>query len=122
MTPAYLIRSEREKRGMTRRQLAEGICSMSLIAQYELGYLLPSHAKMEVLSEQLGVDTAYFKLVVDANRKLHAAVMKLSRAGNYGQAGPLFTRLAQLEPTPSIRARYEYHARECVKSMLTPLQ
>lgn len=106
LTPAYLIRLKREEHGMTRRQLAEGMCSTSLISEYELGNLLPTDARITQLCERLSIDETYFKEVVSFIRTIYSEIWKLGKMGMYEEMNPLFKRLAILEGTPVVHARY----------------
>lgn len=106
LTPAFLIRLKREEHGMTRRQLAESMCSTSLISEYELGNLLPADARITQLCERLCIDETYFKDVVSFTRTIYAEISKLRKVGMYEEMSPLFRRLALMEWTPVVHARY----------------
>lgn len=52
------IRSLRKARGMTQKDLAEGICTKSFISQVEKGHAQPALDTLQAIAERLGVTVA----------------------------------------------------------------
>ncbi|ASS76870.1 hypothetical protein CIG75_19245 [Tumebacillus algifaecis] len=55
MSQGTIIREKRLQSGLTQTELAQGICTPSMISQIEAGKANPSRQLLEKLAERLGV-------------------------------------------------------------------
>lgn len=95
VTLEYLLYSARAELKLSRRQVAEEICTASCIAQYELGHLTPTDEKLDLLCPKLGIERAYMALVVAVHRKIMKDLNAVWKCGDYRTASKLFRELAR---------------------------
>ncbi|MCT6922629.1 tetratricopeptide repeat protein [Metasolibacillus sp.] len=54
------IKELRKKRGLTQKDLAEGICTQAMVSNFEKGEMIPSSLTLFAIAQRLGVDMNYF--------------------------------------------------------------
>ncbi len=118
VTPRHLLYTTRKSQNLSRREVAEGICAASTIAQYELGHLTPTDKMLDLLCPRLGIERAYMALVVAVHRKIMKDLSHACKMGDYNTAGRLFAELARREQMPSVAERYAETALSCMRIML----
>ncbi|KYG92222.1 MULTISPECIES: helix-turn-helix domain-containing protein [Metasolibacillus] len=54
------IKELRKKRGLTQKELADGICTQAMVSNFEKGEMIPSSLTLYAIAQRLGVDMNYF--------------------------------------------------------------
>ncbi|MCM1991769.1 helix-turn-helix domain-containing protein [Oceanirhabdus seepicola] len=65
------LKTLREKKNMTRSQLAEGICSVSYIARIENGNRCPSSVILRQITQKLGITPEHLFRAIESPKALH---------------------------------------------------
>ncbi len=102
------LRMQREKRGLTLRQVAEraGV-SESLVSQIERNRVSPAIDTLFSITETLEIDIDY--LFADVRRQREVQVVRAGDRSSFSRPGVVYRRLAQLEsPSPGVEGIEAY--------------
>ncbi|HEU4962576.1 MAG TPA: helix-turn-helix transcriptional regulator [Bacilli bacterium] len=110
------IRELRMKKGLTQIELAEGLCTPSMISQIESDRARPSYKVLFALADRL--DVALDKLLVDVNLNLeYVSTYKMARAmiraQEYASAIPLLQELLETPRAQISETDIMYELGEC---------
>lgn len=76
------IRRQREARGLSQRELCEGICEPITISRMETGKQTPSHSNIVAILERLGIpNDRYFTLLSSEEREISALKKQITSFG-----------------------------------------
>ncbi len=70
-TVGQTIRNLRLKKNMTRKQLADGICSVSYISRIETGGRCPTSVILRQLTTKLGITNEYLFRLIESDSSIH---------------------------------------------------
>jgi len=90
------VRTVREKRGLTLREVAEKVgVSESMVSQIERNRVSPAIDTLLALADALDIDLEY--LFADYRRERSVHIVKAKNRATFSKPGVLYQRLAQLE-------------------------
>ncbi|MFZ3110851.1 MAG: XRE family transcriptional regulator [Rectinemataceae bacterium] len=90
------VRTVREKRGLTLREVAEKVgVSESMVSQIERNRVSPAIDTLLALADALDIDLEY--LFADYRRERSVHIVKAKNRTTFSKPGVLYQRLAQLE-------------------------